>query len=36
VRGRIALQLDLGDGAYPGEEESEVGFSDTGRKVADV
>jgi hypothetical protein len=36
VRGRIELQFDLGDGAYSGEEVSEVGFGDAGREVADV
>jgi len=36
VRGRIELQLDVDDGAYPGEEKSEVSFSNDGGKVADV
>ena len=36
VRGRIEFQLDLGDGAYPGEEEPQVGFGDAGGKVSDI
>jgi hypothetical protein len=34
--GWIEVQLDLGDSAYSGEEEPQIGFSDARREVADV
>ncbi len=34
--GWIEVQFDLGDGADPGKEESELSFSDAGREVADI
>ncbi len=30
------VQLNLGDAAYPGEQEPQVGFGDVRREVADI